>query len=367
VKVVFHRSRLQQRTTGRGRIMAVGLSHDAARALPAVRDGRLSIAACNSPSSVALVGELKELEAMSGELQKQNVFCRVLHGQVPYHSRFMDPLEDEIRSCLADLAPRLAAVPIYSTVTGKLVEGASHDGDYWWRNVRSPVLFADAIKCMSDDGFACFLELSPHPVLAGSVEECLVAVHGEPVVLPSLHRGDDDRKTLLGSLGALYSLGCNVAWAALNPSPVPHADLPGYPWQRESYWFESDSSRRDRLDIVDHPLLGRRVPYPQPAWQLDLNRQILPYLADHRVMGAEIFPGAGYAEMALAATVAEFGEGNYALEEMRFRNALFMSDDHDPTVLTTLDPRSGVVEISSRNNEQDNTWVVHATVRVRHI
>jgi acyl transferase domain-containing protein len=366
VEVIFHRSRLQQRTTGQGRLMATGLPYDEARHFVEVKDGRVSIAAVNSPNSTALAGELQDLENISERLQASGVFARLVHGQVPYHSHYMEPLKTELLESLANLSPRTATIPLYSTVTGRIVEGPTHDAQYWWENVRLPVLFADATRQATADGYTCFLEISPHPVLAGSMSECLAATGEEGSALPSLRRGEDDRAIMLRSLGSLYAFGHQVDWTALYSDVVPHMDLPVYPWQRERYWFESSESRDDRLNVVEHPLLGRRVASPQPAWQTALNKQSLPYLKDHQVMGTELFPGAGYAEMAFSAAKLFFGEGAYALEDIQFHKALFITNDHEPIVLTTLDTRNGVVEIFSRNNERDHTWTAHATIKVRH-
>jgi len=43
---------------------------------------------------------------------------------------------------LDGLQPQAAGVPIYSTVTGEVTDGAALDATYWARNLRQPVLFA---------------------------------------------------------------------------------------------------------------------------------------------------------------------------------------------------------------------------------
>lgn len=54
VKVVMHRSRLQQKLTGTGTMLAVSLPEDEAQARVAAFGDRVSVAAVNSPSAVTL-------------------------------------------------------------------------------------------------------------------------------------------------------------------------------------------------------------------------------------------------------------------------------------------------------------------------
>jgi acyl transferase domain-containing protein len=50
--------------------------------------------------------------------------------------------------------------------------------------------------------------------------------------LPTLVRGEPERAGLLAALGALYSRGQSVAWAAV-AGKRQWAPLPTYPWQKE--------------------------------------------------------------------------------------------------------------------------------------
>lgn len=365
IKVIFHRSRLQQKTTGQGRMMAVGLSHKEVKELLRGKEERISVAAINSPSSVTLVGETVDLDEIAQVLQTQEVFCRYLHGRVPYHSHYMEPLKEELFEVLNDLRPQAPTIPLYSTVTGTLVEAPTHDAGYWWRNVRNPVLFAETVGRIIQGGDTCFLELSPHPVLASSITECLSVQHEKGTVLPSLKRKEHDYTIMLNSLGTLHTLGAPVQWSTFYPQPTPFVSLPTYQWRRERYWSEAEASIKDRQGIFDHPLLGRAVSSPRPTWQVTLNKNRLPYLNDHQVMGTLLFPGAGYAEMAFAAATATFGKGEYALEHIRFHKALFVSDDYEPIVQTTLDTQTGIFEVYSKRDEEDTKWSLHATISIR--
>jgi acyl transferase domain-containing protein/acyl carrier protein len=365
IAVVYHRSRLQQLTSGQGRMLAVGLSLEDARQAIVGYEERVSIAAVNGPTGVALVGDAPALEAIAARLEQDGVFNRFLHGKVPYHSHYMAPIRDELLASLAGISPRTSAIPLYSTVTGAVVDGEELDAEYWWRNVREPVYFAAAVGQMIDRDYDLFLEIGPHPVLGPSIVEGLADRGVEGSAIGSLRRREDEPAALARALGGLYTAGVELSWAMLHRAGGQPVTLPAYPWQRERHWIESEDSERDRLGSQDHPLLGRRVNGATPTWTVELSRHRLPFLSDHRIQGAVVFPGAGYVEMALAAARQSMGDGPHDVEQIAFKRALFLPDAEDPKVQTVVDPETGAVEVSSQTRGGRSAWTRHATLQVR--
>ncbi len=364
VCIIYHRSRLQQKTSGLGRMLAVGMTSETLN--QAVQDAGegVSIAAINSPSAVTLVGEGAILENMAQQLETLQVFHRFLAGKVPYHSHFMDPLREELLSSLANLRPQSASLPLYSTVTGTRIDGRGDDANYWWQNVRATVLFSSALDQMIQDGYSVFIELSPHPVLASSIKELLAQQGQEGIVLPSLRRKEKDRSMMLSSLGALYTQGYPIAWETFYGQTGTFVKFPTYSWQLKSYWTESVESREDRLYTEQHPLLGQRMNAVYPTWELELTSRLLSYLADHCIQGKVLLPGAAYAELALAAAREVFGESAYVLEELTFRKALFLPEDSDARLQTVVNPQHATVEIYSYTPTTEPRWALHATARL---
>ena len=123
-------------------------------------------------------------------LERQGTFSRVMAVQVPYHSHHMDPIEADLLAALAGLDLHPIGLPIVSEVSGDWANDARFDAAYWWRNIRQPVLFGAAVGRLIADGYDTFLELSPHPVLGASVNECLAHAGATGVCLPSLRRND---------------------------------------------------------------------------------------------------------------------------------------------------------------------------------
>lgn len=91
------RGRTQQKAVNKGSMLAVGLSgNDATGLIKEMGDGKVSIAAINSPKSVTLAGEIAVLDKIQAKLQTQDVLARFLKVNVAYHSVQMDPFQDEL-------------------------------------------------------------------------------------------------------------------------------------------------------------------------------------------------------------------------------------------------------------------------------
>ncbi|WP_437803668.1 type I polyketide synthase [Sorangium sp. So ce693] len=238
VRLVCLRGRVMQKATGLGKMASVALGpEDGARALQGYED-RLSIAAINDPGSVVLSGEAAPLEDLLERLRGQGVLCRMLRVDYAFHSPQMAPLEGELARALGRLAPRRAAIAMYSTVTGAQIEGESLDSGYFARGIRAPVLFAQAVEAAASDGCRIFVEVGPHPVLAVNLRQCL-REDGEDRSVTTLRRGQDERESLLRAMGELYVRGQTVAWPALFSPGGRTVALPTYPWQRQRYWLET--------------------------------------------------------------------------------------------------------------------------------
>ena len=240
VQVIYHRGRLMQRGTGKGKMASVELSEAEARDLLVKYDGRLAIAAVNGPHTTVLSGERDALMEVLHVLETRKVSSQLLSVNYAFHSRQMEPYQDDLVRALEGLKAGEPLIPMISTVTGKTVEDGQLDAIYWGRNIREPVRFADAVyTAFSDDVNACaFLEISPHPVLAASIAQC--ASHRDRKVsgLCSLRRGHEERLTMLTALGELYCDGRNIDWGLLYRQGGTVVKLPSYPWQRERYWLD---------------------------------------------------------------------------------------------------------------------------------
>ncbi|PTQ76079.1 acyl transferase domain-containing protein [Nitrosomonas oligotropha] len=362
IKVSYHRSQIQKKASGQGKMLAVGLGAEQCADLLKLTEGKVSIAAINSPTTVTLAGDAESLEAIATYLTTIGEFNRFLQVEVPYHSHYMEDLKPEVREKLADLKPALPALTLYSTVTGDFVNEVAYDAEYWCDNIREPVYFAKALESLLRDGYRVFLEVGPHPVLSTAIKECCRTQNIAPVTFASMKRGIPEKRTVQLALAGLYTAGCAIDWPRLFAANSRYVKIPSYPWQREVYWREEENSLTDRTGLPAHPLLDHRLSDPRPTWQYQLNHQYLPYLKDHQVDGLVVMPGAAYVEAGLALYAELFGSNSCTLTNLQFHQALLLGSDQDPdpVVHVTYDPDTKEYAFFSREQKNHLDWQLHS-------
>lgn len=371
-RVIAERSRAQGTTAGTGRMAAVGLSPAEAEKELAPFRGRLEIAGVNGDTDVNVAGETGALRELGGLLALRGVFHRELDLDYAFHSRMMDPVRADLLRALEGLAPRTPHTPMVSSVTACRLLDGEPDAAYWWRNVREPVLFAQAVRALAEEGCDVFVEVAPHPVLGGYLRRAAGTGRGRTAVLPTLRRPAEDGTT--DERAALDSAACRVIAAGAAdpagffPEPGRVADLPGVPWQRERHWNGSADWWAPLTGAgrgpYEHPLLGQRVPGPDPAWSGEVEPARLPWLADHRVGGAVVMPAAAFAEMALAAgRRALSGPVEVvSLDILRVLPLPWEDPEMDVRTQVSVPDGAGTVRIAARTG---GDWRTHARARVR--
>ncbi|MGW1373185.1 SDR family NAD(P)-dependent oxidoreductase [Streptomyces sp. NPDC002446] len=367
-RVVAVRSQAQALTAGRGAMAAVGLSAEQAERELAAFSGSLELAAVNSPQDVTVAGSEDSLKRLADVLAARQVFFRRLDLDYAFHSRWMDGIEEPLRTRLAGLSPGETRIPFASTVTGRLAAGSDLAAEYWWRNVREPVRFFDAVEALAEQGCDAFVEIGPHPVLAHYLRRSAKACSSETIaVVPTMARDEDGADAVDAAATHLMAAGATIDWGAWFPVAGRATDLPAYPWQRESHW--NGSPEWFRQDCGEgpavHSLLGGSTSHPDPLWQADLDPDTLSWLADHRVGGSTIVPAAAYVELGLAAGFA-LHQAPVQVEAMAVNRALALPFDDaamDVKLQVRVDPEDGGLRISSRNGA--GPWREHARGRIR--
>ncbi|MEV5508728.1 type I polyketide synthase [Streptomyces orinoci] len=367
--VIAARSRCQAPTAGSGRMAAVGLDEAAAAERLAGAHGRLVIAGVNSDRDVTVAGDTEALAALGRELAERQVFFRDLGLDYAFHSPAMDGLRPALEKALAGLAPRAGHLPMVSSVIGRVLPGTAADADYWWRNVREPVRFADAACALQDHGCDVFVEVGPHPVLGTYLHRTAAGRARRAEVVPTLSRADGGPGALDTAVARLAAAGARLDWARYFPRPGRVVDLPAYPWQRERHWsgephWWDTEPAEDAAAAPDHPLLGVRRSHPDPSWRLTLEPAHLPWLADHRVGGGAVLPAAGFVDMALSAGRAAL-DAPAEVVRLAVTRALTLDPD-DPALHLSLHTAvaDGVVTVHSREGAAGD-WTGHARGRVR--
>ncbi|MFJ1967237.1 type I polyketide synthase [Streptomyces sp. NPDC087903] len=376
-RLVVVRSQLfADELVGRGAVASVALSRvDVEARIEAGFAGRLSVAGVNGPAQVTVAGEVEPLEELVAVLTGEGVRARVIAATVASHSPQVERLRLKLVELLAFVRPVRGRVPLYSTVTGEVLDGSELDAGYWFENCRRPVLFEPVVRDLLADGFRVFVESSAHPVLAGSVSEVAEDGGVEVAVSGSLRRKEGGRERFLTSLGTLWSRGVAVDWAqAFAGREARTVDLPTYPFQHTHYWLEA-GRRLDHqqaagelgLATAGHPLLGAAVSLADGSGAVLTGRFSVrshPWLVDHAALGNVLLPGTGLVEMGLRAGQAL---GLDVLEELTLETPLLLPDEEsvDVQVAVGAEDETGgrPLSIHSRTATADGdpTWTRNAT------
>lgn len=366
IEVICARSKAQALTRGTGRMAAAAMTDQAARDLIADLGLDVEVAGLNSPASITLSGSLDDLQRLQRVVEPNGTFFRLLDLDYAFHSRQMDPIEQQLRQWLQGLQSTAAqAATFVSTVTGDVLAGDELNASYWWRNVREPVRFQQAVDKAAELGCRIFVEIGPHAILQRYISDTLTSAKLKGRVLPTLRRGDDGLQRLEEAALRTLLQGDAASLIDLFGPTFQHIALPTYPWQRQKHWHPRSSEAALTFDHRRvHPLLGWRLQSTHPEWENTLDMQTQPWLADHQISGAIVYPGAAYAEMALAAAREWLQVPRCAVEQLDIIAPMVFDGEHSRTLRLTLNPRDGSFQICSRQRLSADDWTLHATGRV---
>ena len=369
-KVAYHRGRLSgllAASTEPGAMMSVNLQEGnfhtyADKALPGAN---IFVACVNSPSNITLAGLEVDIDKLKLHLDNDGIFARKLKTGLAYHTPVMRNIASEYLCCLGVLeGPKLHdnAMLMVSSVTGQRATPTElSKGQYWVDNLTSPVRFVDALQYLTQaapklDGMKAisdYIEIGPHGALRRPLLETLDQIsNGKEFryasVLSKLH---PPLRTMMETAGHLFAHGHSISITAVNQqvagmgaSPIL-TDLPQYPFDRsQQYWYESRLSRDWRLrESAPRHVLGIRSsdwnPL-EPRWRKMLSIEEAPWIADHVIDGAIIFPAAGSVVMGLEAVRQMVPKhqtiSGYLVKEATFSSPIFVHSEKKTEVLTHL-------------------------------
>ncbi|MFL6118227.1 type I polyketide synthase, partial [Actinophytocola sp.] len=315
--LVAARGRLMQALPAGGAMVAIQATE--AEVVPLLTDD-VGIAAVNAPNAVVVSGPEQSVVDLAAQFTR----TRRLAVSHAFHSGLMDPMLDDFRAVAAGLTYAAPAIPLVSTVTGQPITEVT--ADYWVRQVRGAVRFADAVTTLAGLGVTRYLEVGPDAVLTGMAGQTLDT---PAALIPAQRANRDETDAVLEALAGLHVTGAGPDWAAILPGT--RVDLPTYAFSHQRFWLKPGANSRDATGLglvpVTHNMLSALVTLPESDEVVLTGRLSLrthPWLIGHTLLGRVIVPGTGYVEMAIEA-------GNQVgcdyLEEMVLETPLVVPDD----------------------------------------
>ncbi|MFD8819283.1 beta-ketoacyl synthase N-terminal-like domain-containing protein, partial [Streptomyces sp. NPDC059627] len=249
-RIVVERSRILAGLVGKGGMVSLALPLDQAERRIAGWPGRLAVATVNGPSATVVAGDETALAQLLAVCEAHGERARRIRAAtVAGHSPVIDEARAELLEKLAFVTPRAGRVPLYSTVTAELADPLAMDGGYWYRNIRQTVRFAPVVRDLLAAGHTVFVEVSPHPVLAASIQDTFDAeAASDAVVTETLRRDHGGLDRFLASAAVLHTHGVPVDWSPAFAGLRPHrVELPTYAFQRRRFWLDAGPAPAGRL------------------------------------------------------------------------------------------------------------------------
>ena len=368
ITIAYYRGKIVRDLNTGGSMLAVGLGAKEAEEYIKPVSGKVVVACHNSPSSVTLSGDADALNMVKAALDANGIFARAVRTGRAYHSHHMTPVsmvyEDLVREARSHSlydSPISTRAKMVSSVTNKIIpEMSVLNEKYWSANLRSPVLFNQAVQTiLTGEEFAnvdIFIEVGPHSAMAGPVKQIKAEVKSDKKLgyVPTLLRGKDCAVQLLNLAGEMflrsYPIDMQRVTMIEETSPTGKlvgtkgsiiVDLPPYQWNyTKPFWAEARASREQRLpQFPRHDVLGQLVigaSLAEPTWRNILRARDLPWLKDHSLGGEAVFPAAGYFAMAIEA-ITQLNEmsdspvkiESYVLRDVSIKKALVIPDNDD--------------------------------------
>ncbi|PYI12323.1 putative polyketide synthase [Aspergillus sclerotiicarbonarius CBS 121057] len=380
-----------------GAMCAIGLGEtDCANMLERYQ-GRVVLAAVNSPSSCTLSGDVDGIQSIVAECNENGTFCRALRVDMAYHSHHMLPLAPAYERAMNAVNVRpITGNPtceMFSSVTRQTLTSSDCVPSYWRDNMVSCVRFLDALGQLATNvNPDVFIEIGPHPALKGPAGDALTSMgKTEYQYLHSCFRGQPDHEAMLNAAGSMIAANLPVLAGQVNAAQACHGlkstytagrvltNLPTYHWDHSTgFWAESRLSKNVReRRFPRHQLLGARfhndIPLA-PRWRnvfclQDLGK-IAPTLTDRPFYGSVAITLSMMVEAARQMSIEnQLGMPLVQLQNIIFQNPIPFPEDPETTVeihLVMYQHTNGgwELEIFSARSQSEMTWVKNCTSRL---
>ncbi|WFG47245.1 acyltransferase domain-containing protein (plasmid) [Pseudonocardia alni] len=366
-RIVAVRSRLLASLAGTGTMASIPAPVSDVEEVLRKTPGAVDIAAVNSSRVTVVAGEVAAVDAAVAEFVARGVRAKRIPVDYASHSAAVDALHEPLLAELGTVECRSTDVPFHSTVLGAQVDTATLDAEYWFRNLRRPVRFADVVRSLVRAGHRHVVEVSPHPVLTIAVEDLVDEADSAGAVTGTLRRDDGGQARMLAALATLYVHGGTVDWAAAFDSSARTVDLPTYPFERQRFWLNQDVAAPRALSSAalpetGHPLLTAAVDVAgrdETVLTGAVALRRFPWIADHAVSGTVLLPGTALVELALRGAAGR-------VDELTLQAPCLVPADGEVVLQVVLGARdldgSRAVEVHSRPAD-GGAWTCHAVGR----
>ncbi|MES9879453.1 MAG: acyltransferase domain-containing protein, partial [Sedimenticola sp.] len=309
VHVIYHRTHALAEVTGGGMMVVKNCDVHLVDQYCKQSNGNINIAVYNSPVSCTVSGSKGGLADLKQKLEKRitngKLFTSVLNVNCAYHSPQVAAAADSMVKNLVNIFVKKGHIPLYSSVTGKVVENGLFGLDsYWKMNVCQPVLFHDVICSAIDPNVhTVFVEIGPSPVLRAHASDIISNSNNSYNVLPSMTKQNEEL-TFLQTAASLFSIGIPMSWMKVVSMADEIVPIPKYAFQRSPLIYEAELplTKPGVTPLVSESndfkhLYIMRSKSSRESIVLNISEATSAFIFTHFVNEQIIIPGATYADV----------------------------------------------------------------------
>ncbi|KAF2075607.1 hypothetical protein CYY_003075 [Polysphondylium violaceum] len=378
-KIVYERARLQHKTVGSGRMLAISLSlKDFNSKFP---HHEIEIACFNSKNSIVISGDEFKLDEVHQQLQKEKIFSAFLGTKSSFHSSSQEIIKKELFDSVSNdlFKTRDSNAIMFSTTTSNQMNQFSTQ--LLFDNIRNPVLFEQTLNNINDyleennnGKSTIFVEISPFPTLSRYIKD----QNNNALMINPLNRKrkESEQNLFKESLSQIYINGYNIDFTCqfdlddLKDKSYKHLcshRLPFYQWDEQTYLLESQVMKKLRLSGPPATILGNEALENQSSSNtkafktiINTDREPFAFLKGHIVGTKNYFPGCGYVDNLLQI----YPFDNLVIQRLDFKFPFILKGgvDHELlTILTKISNTEYKVDFQFYENDQ---WTNSATGKI---
>ena len=309
---------------------------------------------------------MADIDAALKALSRKRRRGRKLDLAYAFHGRLMDPTEKPLLRDLAGLKAKAGTTAMVSTVTGSVLDGSHFGAGYWWRNIREPVRFCEAVQDATRRGARVFVEVGPRATLMSHVGDAVEPLGIETATVGVMHRKASGGDPIAKAVSAALVQGAQVDETLLfGDAPKGDVRLPTYPWQRRPFRLADTTEGVGAMSPRPyHPLIGSRTAFDGLEWNGFVDPVTVPELEDHKVDGQVIMPGAGFVEMALACVREALRDDAVVLADFEIVAPMVFAEDALREVAVRLSGSGNGIQVLSRPRLTQTPWQLHAQAKI---
>lgn len=212
----------------------------------------IQVGAINAHNMTVLSGTTEAVEGLSKTLTANGIAARRVNSHHAFHSNLMRPIKEQLMAAFKSVNLNPPAIQYLSNVTGDWIRAEqAQSGEYWAQHSCETVQFAAAMDKLLQVDDVTFVEVGPGQSLISFLQQHSRQKDLSDRLLPVLPSAADempDTQMIYQAIAQIWQKGISIDWMALSEQhEMTKLSLPGYAFERASYWVKPVSSKTQFL------------------------------------------------------------------------------------------------------------------------